>query len=360
MTFALNLFFSLICSYCFSKFYCIKQEQIVPLYIAFLFPVWIMWLIICGGQYYVGTDYEAYYSIFKDLDLYIYYYKNEYLFAWIVELSAYLGFPPQAPFFFFYLIGIFFFVLILTKLHHKTSFFFLLLYITVSTVFNNQLNGLRQYIAIYICTYAVLNLYGKAGSVKFVLYLLLASLIHSSSIFVLPFLIFRFKPKISYRQSFILLLTSLIFSLLGSFNWIISSLDFIIPSHYQHYLGGTFDVSNSFIKIITKLIYIPFYLYSMILLKKNRLNGFDLFLYKVGIISYSLRILFIDNFILNRIGNLFILLSILPLYYLLRDLYLRKETHILWFIILFVISFYLLKVLVFPKQEYLYNSIYWM
>lgn len=358
MVFALNLIYSLVCTYSFSRFYRVSEKSKLSIYFVFLAPVWIIWLIICGGQYYVGTDYESYYTIFETADLYIYYYKLEYLFAWIVECIVMFHFPPQTGFYLFYFIGFAFLIGILSKLHHSTSFIFILLYITISTVFNNQLNGLRQYIALYIGTFAVMLLYENKGIRNFLFCIFLACMIHSSSILFLLMLYFKYHPGVSYRFCLNLLVLSVLFSLVGSYDWILNNLTFLIPSQYVHYIGSDFDNPHGMSKILTKLVFVPFYYCSMDLIKEKRLYGYDLFLYKVGFIGYGIRLFFMDNIILNRIGVSFVLLSIFPLYYLLKDWYDRKENGKLLMISLFFVAFYFMKVIAFPAQEYLYDSIY--
>lgn len=359
MVFALNLIFSIICSYGFSKLYLRNKFKFIS-YILFLLPMWSIWLFICGGQYYVGTDYETYYNIFKNVETYIYTKNGEYLFVWITELSSFLNLPPQTPFFIFYFIGFLLFLLIISKLEHKTSFIFIILYLTVSTVFNNQLNGLRQYIAIYFYTLSIIYLYEKRGLIKFLLCIFIASMMHASSILLLPLAIFKFKSNFSEGLLKIILSSSILFSIFGNFDWLLSLFDFIIPKQYIHYLEGTFNTQTSISKILTKLMYVPFYWYSLKLLKEEKLKNFDLYLYNVGMIAFSIRLFFLNNFILNRLGESLILISIFPIYYLLRDLYLTKKNGVFSLIMLFFITFYLLKVVVFPKQEYLYNSIYFL
>lgn len=359
MIYAINLFYSLICSYSFSRFYIIKKNKYI-LYCLFLLPVWTIWLIICGGQEGVGTDYYSYYEIFSNSQkLFTYYYKQEYLFAWIVESINYFKLPPQSGFYIFYLIGFLVILKILTKLHHNTIFIFILLFITYSTAFNNQLNGVRQYIALYIGTLGLMVLYGKNGIRKFIIHILFASLIHKSALLFLTFIPLKYRYKnINYNFLLYSLIFSILFTLFGSYNWIWSHLDFIIPEHYMNYMGGAFDTSHSSLKLLTKLIFVPFYFYSLKLIKNKRLEKYDLYLYNIGFIGYTIRLFFMDNVILNRIGVSFILISIIPIYYLLRDMYLKKKFGIFILCSLFFITFYLLKVIVFPSQEYLYDSIY--
>lgn len=361
MVFALNLLYSLICSFSFSRFYNVGNKNKYITYCCFLLPIWIIWLVICGSQDGVGTDYYSYYNIFSNPNetLFTYYYKQEYFFAWIVEFINYFKLPAQTGFFIFYLIGFLVIIKISTKLHHNTFFIFILLFIAYSTAFNNQLNGLRQYIALYWGTLSVILLYNKNGIIKFLVCIAIACMFHSSSLLYMPFIFFKyFKNKISYKFCIIFLLSSIVFSFVGSYNWIWNNLNFIIPIKYMHYIGGDFDTSHGLSKMVTKLIFLPFYYYSLYLIKDKKLIGFDLYLFQVGFISYCIRLFFMDNIILNRIGVSFILISIFPIYYLLRYLYINKSFKKFHIISLFFIAFYLLKVIVFPNQEYLYNSIF--
>lgn len=358
MIFTINLIFSFICSYSFSYFNNISSKNRFLTYLLVLSPVWLIWLIICGGQYYVGTDYEAYYNIFKYVDTEHYHFKHEHIFAWIVELSSFFNLHPQSTFYIFYFIGFLFLIYIISNLNHKTSFIFIFVYLTVSTVFHNQLNTLRQYIASYIITSAIILLYNQKNYFKFILLTSCASLIHLSSIFAFPFILLKKRLNLNYKFAKKLLIFSLLFLFFGNFSWFINIFIQFIPIQYKQYLGGVLDFSNSITFFLPKLIFVPLYFYSLVLLKKNSLQGLDLFLYKIGYISYCIRLFFMNNNIFNRIGDLFILLSIFPIYYLLSYLYTEKKKKTFYLICIFFIFFYLLKVIVFAKQEYLYNSIY--
>lgn len=359
MVFTLNLLYSILCTYSFSKSYRLPSQNRYLYYMTFLSPVWIIWLVICGGQYYVGTDYESYYEIFSSLDTEYYKLKYEYVFAYIVELCGLLNFPPQTLFYIFYFIGISFLIYIASRLEHRTSFIFILLYLSVSTIFHNQLNTLRLFTASYIVSTATLVLFDKKGILKFLTLIIFASAIHLSSIFFISFIILKYKLEMmTYKSALYLLLISIIILFIGDISYLYDTLNFILPMQYRHYIGSTFDTSSNIILLISKLIYVPIYFYSAKLLLTHKLLGLDLYLFKVGYLFFCLRLILLNNTILNRFGDMLILLSMLPIYYLLRDLYLNKRNIIYYLICMLFIIFYLIKVLVIPKQEYLYNSIY--
>jgi len=355
MIYIITLLYSIIHFYTIKKYKIQKQNKFI-IYSVYFSPTWILWLLICGGQYYVGTDYESYYNIFKNADTTLFYAKKEYLFAYIVDIWHRWNLNPQGLFYIFYSIGITFFLLICTKLNHKYLFLFFFVYFTVSNLFFNQLNGLRQSIAIYIITYSVLLLFEKHGLIKFIIGIIFASQFHQSSLFAFIFLLFKFYQP-SRIILFLLLTIAVLFSLFGSYNFLFSSLKGMIPSIYLHYLEGEFNISIGIKGILPKLVYIPIYIMSFSYLKDINKDK-NILLYKVGIFAYSIRMLCINNIALDRLGYLFVLLSILPLYLYFQELYKKKEYKLLLLLLLFCLSIFFLKTILFPSKEYLYKSIY--
>ena len=92
---------------------------------------------------------------------------------------------------------------------------------------------------------------------------------------------------------------------------------------------------------------------------KNELSAKDSFLFSIGIIAYSCRLFFLDNFMLNRIGYYFLLLSILPLYVYMKHLYMCYKGRMWCYCMAAVfLLFYFLKTVLFAEGEYDYQSIY--
>ena len=360
MIYTINFIYSILCSYGFSKYYTLNKSCNIITYFIYLSPIWIIWLILCGGQYYVGTDYPSYYSIFKSGDVALFYNKNEILFAWIVELLHYTELPPQTLYYVFYSICFTFFILILRELNQKNTFIYILLYFTLSNLFHNQLNGLRQSIAIYICTYATILLFSKHDKIKFILTLIFATTFHTSSLFIFPFIFIKqLKKNITPKLLYILLAISTLCAIFGSYNWIFNYLGFLIPPQYKFYLGGLFDSSVGFGAIVTKLVYVPIYILTIKLYsKKNILTEQNKLIFLSGFCAYCFRLFFLQNMIFSRISDLFVLLSIFPIYYYLAYLYQNKKYFSLILLISYFSVFYLIKILLLPEKEYLYNSIY--
>ena len=155
MVFFLNYVYSLLLAYLISKNYS-RVKVSAGAFLGVLLPIFLIWLSICGGQYDVGTDYWSYYGFFNGEDFYKFRDSGEYLFAWIISLCNSLGLYGQSLFYVFYGINFYFFYLILKRIDLKYIFLFILLYITITGLFNNQLNALRQATAIYMGTYALI------------------------------------------------------------------------------------------------------------------------------------------------------------------------------------------------------------
>ena len=359
MTFFLSLLYSLWCVDRLNYVYLHSNapKNFFSFFVLFT-PLWCVWLIICGGQYGVGTDYFTYYQIFEDVDVDFYYIKGEWLFSVIVEMFRGAGMPPQGLFFIFYFINFFFLLKIVYKINDQPSFIFILLYICLSNVFNNQLNGLRQYCAVYIVTYAMLNFYDNKSYIKYVLSILMAGGLHFSAYMMLPFvLILRFE-KLGKGISFTLLLTGLVFSVIGSSSFILNLFSSVIPKHYYDaYIGGELDTAVGFERTITKLIFVPLYI-SAIFSSRTNWKKNDLRFFSIGIIAYSIRLFFMENLMFNRLGYYFLILSILPLYVYIKSFYQSKKRIYSYLLMSVFLAFYFLKTVVLAKGEYLYQSVY--
>lgn len=359
MIYTLNLLYSLWCSDRLSYIYEHSniRKNIFSFFLMFT-PMWLVWLLICGGQYEVGADYYSYYSIFENVEAEYYYSKGEWFFASVISMGHNIGISPQGMFFVFYFINFFFFLRATFLLERKYIYIWILLFITLSTVFNNQLNGLRQYSAIYILTFGFISFFENRSYWRCLFWIVIAGGIHASSYLSLPFLFLLHRTNIKKHILYILILFSSFFSLFGSFDWLSNIIGSSLPPHYAIYLNSNFNNSNEFIKVVTKLLFVPFYLFSVQNVDSKVLTDKDRYLYHIGILAYIVRLFFLENFIFNRIGQLFVLMAVLPLYVYMKYLSIKRRRNLLWFMILLLFFFYLSKTVVFPSGEYLYQSIY--
>lgn len=356
MVFFLNYVYSVLSAYIIGKYY--SRIRISPgAFWGLLLPIFLIWLFICGGQNDVGSDYQSYYNFFCGEEPYKFRDSGEYLFAWIISLCNSLGLYGQSLFYVFYGINFYFFYLILRRIDLKYIFLFIVLYITVTSLFNNQLNGLRQATVIYIGTYALLLLIEEKKWKAF-LFIVLSVLIHRSALFLLvTFVMTRLVCRLSLQSLLMMLGISVCFS----FVLRVEMLEFITPylsDVYAYYITGHEYEDKSLLLKVTKLMFIPLYLLALFRFKKMELTELECVLFKWGIVSFCLRVMVLNLDVLYRIFDYFLLLSIFPLYYYLRYLVWNNRCFAFIVIIFLLSAFYALKTTVFASAEYLYESIY--
>lgn len=352
MTFFLNLLFSISICYIIGRTFYKYKFSNCALFLL-LFCIGFFWIIICGGQYYVGTDYPTYLELFKGHNIEYYCLKKEYLFYYIVVLFNSIGIEGQALFYIFYFINFIFLFLILKRLDLKVIFIFLLLYICFSNIFNNQLNMLRQATAIHICTYSgILYSEKKYKSTSF--WIIVSSLIHISSLCMFSLFLFRKLKEIKIIHLKIILIISTIGMFFASSN-IFSKISSLLPIYYQSYLERE-PTDSSIMTLFTKLIYIPLFWMSCNINFNNSTNTKILFY--IGFLGYCFKLLLLKIPVVNRLSDYYIILSVFPIYYLMEYLFKSGKKFLFFLICMFLIAFYGLKTIILPKSEYLYNSIY--
>ena len=335
-----------------------KLKKVTYLY---FMPILLLWTVIIGGQYDVGTDYFMYRMIFENSNkLYLYFIKKEYLFYYYVIFLKYLSNNPQ---FFFMMTGLiqnFLLVIIIKKLIKKKvleikyTYIFILIYLTAITVFYNQMNGLRQYFNIYLFSLGIIYMLNRK-KIKYCLINLIAIFIHRSSYLLLPFyLIYSYFIKKNNKKYFyfIILLVGLIISLID-----IKNILEIIVLKYTPKFSGYFLTERiqevSLEKKIVKYVYLPFYFCAINLIEKRKGKVKEMI--KIGVIGYSIRIAVSNISIVNRIGEYFIILSIFPIYYLIEEWLKQRKNFLLLILIGMICGIFFLKVTIFAKGEYFYR-----
>lgn len=356
MVFFLNYLYSVFCSFCSGRYY--SNYKISNAALLFLYcPILTVWLLISGGQYFVGSDYPTYLDAFNGVGLEVFERKNEYLFVWIIDIFNYIGISGQFFFYFFYGINFLLLFFILKRIEYKFAYLFILLYFTVSTLYNNQLNVLRQSVAIYLCTYALILLLEKKKVKGYSLFII-SIFIHSSSIFLMALSFFRKQVvKLTHKNMMVLLALSIVCGLMLK----IEHLSLILPflnDNLAWYISGGLIEENSLIVRISKYIFVPVYFLSLYNYNKFNLNNFEMSMYKWGVLAYCFRIGFINLTIINRVSYIFMLLSIYPIFF--YFIYLCKsKKYVLYLLFILALSMlYFFKVVLLPKGEYLYDSIY--
>lgn len=367
MTYCIVLLYSFTFLYIFSGNYKNNIARINEKALNFILSIpAFLWLIVLGTQYYVGTDYPTYYKYFDSgIDLGLYLVKKEYLFYWLSYFIYKSIFPAQTGFFLFSFIQVFFLCKFLLKMKTDRLDIFIIVYFCCATCFYNQMNALRQYTAMAIFLYSIFFILERK-LIKYCACIFFAAMFHISALFLIvlyPFyFLFNLKSGKLYRLFLFL-------SLLLMYKGIDSLVTFFVAkTSYSFYLNTFYFLEQnrkSFKNIITKLIFFPFYLrviYWFPVYIKDYTNR-DVFLIKLGIIFYGIKLIAMSSFFLSRFSMYFDLIAYVPLYYYLREL-IRHNTIKKWQrmieLLLFLsisLGLWFVKVIIAPSGEYAYQSV---
>ena len=118
------------------------------------FPVIFSWGLLLGGQYNVGTDYSNYLEIFRSGNLgYIEEIRGEFLFSGFISALYNIGIRGQGIYLVLSIVWVIFLFGIINRcVGSRWAYLFLFVFIVFPGMFNNQMNGIRQFSAIYILT----------------------------------------------------------------------------------------------------------------------------------------------------------------------------------------------------------------
>ena len=332
-------------------------EKYKPSFLSFL-PAFIIYFLVSGLQFNVGTDYFNYISLYFS-DTNIHFSKKEYFFHYLLKSLKYLSLPAQSLF-----ISISFIQSILIFYYFKSIkhrgyvlWIFFFTFICVTNIYNNQLNGLRQYVVVCFVPIMTLILYEK----KYLWYLicvLLATFFHSSAIFLVILIPIRFFYNILHRNIFItFILMPFFYMFMNGF------LESIVPSlfpQYIHYLDSAFSEGVDFSSYITKLYYLPGILYFYYLYKNTEESSNQTyfgFMIVIFSIFYWLFITSNEIGIASRIFVYFLFFYTFPIYYLLKKTFLQNKPFTFYILIVYVFLPYFLKVTFFARGEFLYKNI---
>lgn len=341
----------------FSYFY-IKYFEKKNLYI--LIFLFLIWSFIVGLQYNVGVDYFNYYKIFK------YGYKDEfflnnkeYIFYIFLKVFRFLKFQPQSGFIIISIISnLFFFIALIEykKILKLKIHIFIILYFLLTTAFTSQMNGIRQYLGIYI--FFLSGCYLMKDKKKYIILNIFSGLIHTS-LFLGMSLIFLKKLLLKkYKEStlFKILLVAIFLSL---YNLNLKQLFNIIGTFgkYNYYLGDKLLEKNiNIIFKITKWINAPIYIYSILSLNKMKLRSIERVFFNLGIFCYSLKLISLISFLSIRVSEVFNLFIIFPIYFLINYLEKKNKRIEKFTIYLYLFFIFILKHVLFPSSEIVYKN----
>ena len=348
MIYIINIIFS--CMYL-----SLVKENRFLLYLVKISPVIILWTIIIGGQYDIGADYFNYYDYFSNPALVD---RFEPLFQIITKFIYNFKTGSQTPFFIYAFIIAF-------KMRVKNLGLFCFLIITVSTFFNNQMNGLRQCIAIPIACWGMIELY--KSKLKGCVLIVLAGGFHYSALICLAFLYIKKVVNIITANPKLLLLLTIIVTCIPSTDTLNNTIINFLPEFIREetvYEKAYLDNENlaattGLIYKLSKLLLIPIYFISLRMLVPGKLNEDETDFFKLGLMSYSLRCVLLVNNLVGRFSGFFWIFSIFPIYYLASDYWKRQKYFKFFMLLIYSSLIYFVKVFV-GTAEYKSSFIYFM
>ncbi|HFF1655374.1 TPA: EpsG family protein [Providencia rettgeri] len=323
-----------------------------------LLPCFTIYFLVSAMQYNVGTDYFTYINIYNHQFLYERYYDvNEFVFYYTVKLSNFLDLPEQSLFFFFSLlqsIPIFIYLSVMRNKYKLNVFILFFIYMTVTGIYINQLNGIRQYAALTLFPLISFLCFERRYLLSLILILFSISLHQSAFIFIVVFPLVYFYRKTNIPLFFIFLITCPIY-IFGT--ELILYLVKILELKYTSYFDSEYSEPKDILNLLTRLYYLPLLLYFFYIYKRNGdRNYFDFSIFLFCIFYFSF-IMGLDFGLLSRIASYFWFFIVFPLYYIINDSIKKGQSFSFIVFVIYVLVPFLLKTTIFAKAEYLYQSI---
>lgn len=344
-------------------FYLIEKLNVKNSWYIYIIPIF-GYALVAGMQYGVGTDYFSYVDIFNS-DSKVEQYNNagEFLFYYTVKLLKFFQLPSQSLFLFISLIQaiLFFGFIKLIKREGFSSIFFIFLFFVLTNIYQNQLNGIRQFVAVLLLPLFLFSL-DRRRVVTALLLLVAGSLFHTSFIIFSIFLVFLYVRKFSVYSCLICFFISpiLYFYLTGALKEL---LDFLSVG-YAYYLDTEVASGKKGFWYITKLYYFPMFIVFYYIWWKERnikritLMNSTFFNTSIFIFSCTYWIFLSVNeiAILSRISYYFTFFYIFPAYFIMAHLYNRRNAFGFLILVGYLVVPYILKVTLLAKAEFYYRS----
>lgn len=348
--------FLFVLSYVAGYFYFIDRYK--ASFIAML-PAFLIYFLVAGLQYNVGSDYYSYVDIFTNEEkLQLYFERGEVLFYWVVSLLQWLELPPQSIFLaisFVQSLLIFIYLKSIKKLGFFLPLFFIVFF-CVSNIYNNQLNGLRQYVVVTALPILTILLHNRRYF-YFYIGVFVVSLFHNTAWFLLilvPLYIFHKKAD----RSLFFLFCGSVFGYLFLGSVIYDLVEMLLPS-YAHYLHSEYSKGESLVLFATKLVYLPliFYFYAVYRKDNSDFGRYFHFVIFVFTLTYWFFILALYLGLAVRFYYYFAFFLVFPFYYILHQSYKSRQWLMFAFVLFYAVFPYVAKVTVFAKAEFFYQSI---
>lgn len=324
-------------------------------------PFCFFYFLFPAIQYGVGTDYYNYLAMYKSPSSVSFYdEKLEFFFSYILRFVNEIDLGGQ---FIFVVYSVFFTLSFLIFLYHLNGkgvkiWLFLFAFLFCSGIYQNQMNGIRQYAAIYMLMLSIFYIL-EDKSFRSIAIFISGIFMHSSFIINLPILFLKYIV-VTPRRCVLAFVLSFIF--FGFFVPIIIPyiLAVILPQ-YLYYLGTDLVSGWSVLALIPKLYYFPMFLAFIYLYKKdykyNKEKSIVLSFSFLACCLYWCFLSYSSVGLMTRVGLYWSVFNCFPIYYVLNKFFNINKFGILFLTLLYLLFPFSLKVLFFPVNEYIYNSI---
>ena len=298
----------------------------------FRFFTFMILFLFMAFRYDYGNDYMNY--------LYNHALMNEGVYAWGASDFLFYLLNISVPNFFvliivislFYIISVWF--LIRNNLEIKQYWFALLILLINPYIFLVQLSSLRQTLAICFFIFAV-NFAIKRKLIPYVVFILLATGMHSSAIILLPLYFIltdkHFKKKYVFATMAILL--TLIFT--PMFDIIANEVLEYMPNHYRYYYNQS--LQNSLRATLISSVY-----FFLIAFNIGKLKGKEIIYGKLSLISTIISVLAVKVSMITRIGMFFDIFTIvtIPQIFNRIDKKIYKQLLFIMLIAIYILRYY--------------------
>ncbi len=278
-------------------------------------------ILFSGLRYYVGTDYNSYINSWyklKDLNLLDSLSQSfEIINFLIIKITSIINSnDPQLYIFIYSLFTIIFVYKSLVTENKKLIPYYLLTYLTL--FFSFSLNGIRQGLAIAIILYAFTYLKVN-NKKKFLIFTLLAILVHNTAVIVLPFALYNNDKKKFKAIILIYAITTLIIIFGSSFLYNIPQLARYLE-YFRIYSSSELGFGVLFKKAPLIILYCFFY-------KKLKEDNENTSLYfSILIVDLILSYLGYFSYYLNRISLYFSVMQVFAIPNMINIFKDRKQT----------------------------------
>lgn len=347
--------FLFVLSYCSIYLYIIRYYRFSY---AILFLPFLLYFLVAATQYNVGTDYFNYINIFNNSNEIDRFRRNgETFFYYLVKFLQETSSGPQSLFFFVSFIQsslIWIYLKKIAQLKFLLWLFFIIFFCTTN-IYNNQLNGLRQYIVICAMPLLSLSIYNKRY-IYSIFAIIILSLFHKSAYLAFSLIaLISFYKLLGEKVFTLFLISAFIFFIFGKYTG--PAIDILIP-RYSHYLNTKFGDPYSISTFFTKLYYTPiilifYYLYAKQKIERRCYINFGIFVFST---TYWGFLLALNVGIIARIYQYFVFFYVFPIYWLLAYFYNSKKIYAFLISLTYIITPYIIKVTILADAEFKYQS----